>query len=205
MAKSGKRDGAASNGKADATAEVEQVLQEMSDQVADAPVEETAAAAAQSLRADAAAAIRMQVLTQYVRDLSFENTLVQRGPVEPRIEPEVKVQVSLDARRRTIENQYEVMTKFLVSSTNTVNGSNIFLLELDYAGVFVVEGVPQEQLHPFLLIECPRMLFPFVRRIVADTTREGGFAPLNLDNVDFVALYRQGLVRRAEGIEASKP
>lgn len=204
MAKSGKREGTASNGKADAAAEVEQVPQEMPDQNADAPVEETAAAATQSLRADAAAAIRMQVLTQYVRDLSFENTLVQKGPVDTRIEPEVKVQVSLDARKRKIENQYEVMTKFLVSSTNTVNGSNLFLLELDYAGVFVVEGVPQEQLHPFLLIECPRMLFPFVRRIVADTTREGGFAPLNLDNVDFVALYRQGLVRRAEAAEANK-
>jgi preprotein translocase subunit SecB len=60
-----------------------------------------------------------------------------------------------------------------------------------------VENVPEQQLHPYLLIECPRMLFPFVRRIVADVTRDGGFPPLNLDQIDFVALYRQQLAQRA--------
>jgi preprotein translocase subunit SecB len=60
-----------------------------------------------------------------------------------------------------------------------------------------VEGVPEEQLHPFLLIECPRLLFPFVRRIISDVTRDGGFPPLNIDTVDFLALYRQELARRA--------
>ena len=74
----------------------------------------------------------------------------------------------------------------------------MFILELDYAGVFHVEGVPEDQLHPFLLIECPRILFPFVRRIVSDVTRDGGFPPLNLDNIDFVALYRQEIARRQE-------
>jgi preprotein translocase subunit SecB len=59
-----------------------------------------------------------------------------------------------------------------------------------------VEGVPQEQLHPFLLIECPRMIFPFARRIISDVTRDGGFPPLNLDTVDFLALYRQELQRQ---------
>lgn len=203
MARSSKRAAAASNGKTEMTDVAEQERNEMTVQPDAAPKEADAASAAQSLRADAAAAIRMQVLTQYVRDMSFENTLVQKGPVDERIEPEVTVQVSLDARKRKIEDQYEVITKFRVSSTNKVNGSNLFLLELDYGGVFVVQGVPEEQLHPFLLIECPRMLFPFIRRIVADTTREGGFAPLNLDNVDFVALYRQGLARRAEAAGAA--
>jgi preprotein translocase subunit SecB len=63
--------------------------------------------------------------------------------------------------------------------------------------VFLVEGVPDDQLHPFLLIECPRMLFPFVRRIISDVTHDGGFPPLNIDNVDFLALYRQEMARRA--------
>lgn len=77
----------------------------------------------------------------------------------------------------------------------------LFLLELEYAGIFHVEGVPEDQLHPFLLIECPRMLFPFVRRIVSDMTSDGGFPAVNLETVDFVALYRQQLALRA----AQKP
>ena len=75
-------------------------------------------------------------------------------------------------------------------------GEQFFLLEIEYMGVFRIAGVPEEQLHPFLLIECPRMLFPFVRRIVADVTRDGGFPPLNLENIDFVALYRNEIARR---------
>ncbi|WP_289460198.1 protein-export chaperone SecB, partial [Klebsiella pneumoniae] len=72
----------------------------------------------------------------------------------------------------------------------------LFLIELDYGGIFHVEGVPDEQLHPFLLIECPRLLFPFVRRIISDVTRDGGFPPLNIDTVDFLALYRNEIARR---------
>ena len=71
-------------------------------------------------------------------------------------------------------------------------------MELDYAGIFHVEGVPDDQMHPFLLIECPRMLFPFVRRIISDVTRDGGFPPLNIDTVDFLALYRSELQRRTQ-------
>jgi preprotein translocase subunit SecB len=67
----------------------------------------------------------------------------------------------------------------------------VFVLELVYAGVFVVQNVPESSLEPFLMIECPRLLFPFARRIVADTTRDGGFPPLLLDPVDFVGLYRR--------------
>ena len=76
-------------------------------------------------------------------------------------------------------------------------------MELDYGGIFHVEGVAEEQLHPFLLIECPRMLFPFVRRIVSDVTRDGGFPALNIDTVDFLGLYRQELQRRMEAQKAA--
>ena len=105
--------------------------------------------------------------------------------------------VSLDARKRSVEHQFEVITKFRVTSKNKTNDETLFLLEVDYGGIFHVEGVPEDQLHPFLLIECPRMLFPFVRRIISDVTRDGGFPPLNVDSVDFLALYRQELARRA--------
>ena len=141
---------------------------------------------------------RMQILAQYVRDLSFENIVAQRGLSGAEVTPEVSVQVSLDARKRSVEHQYEVICKFRVGSKNTADDANLFMCELDYGGVFHVEGVPEDQLHPFLMIECPRMLVPFIRRIISDTTRDGGFPPVNLDPVDFVALYRQEIARRAQ-------
>ena len=142
--------------------------------------------------------VRMQVLGQYVRDLSFENIVAQKGISNAEVQPDIQVQVSLDARKRAVENQYEVINKFRVTSKNKADQSPLFLLELDYGAVFHIEGVPEEQLHPFLLIECPRMVFPFIRRIVSDVTRDGGFPPLNIDTVDYLNLYRQELARRAQ-------
>lgn len=142
--------------------------------------------------------IKMQVLAQFVRDLSFENVVAQKGLQGGEVQPDVTVQVSLDARKRPVDHQYEVITKFKITSKNKVSSDTLFLIELDYGGVFHVEGVADDQLHPFLLIECPRLLFPFVRRIVSDVTRDGGFPPLNIDTVDFLALYRQELARRLE-------
>jgi preprotein translocase subunit SecB len=95
-----------------------------------------------------------------------------------------------------------VINKFRVTSKNKATGDSLFLMELEYAGIFLVEGVPDDQIHPFLLIECPRMLFPFVRRIISDVTRDGGFPALNVDTVDYMALYRQELARRTESQKA---
>ncbi|WP_128516349.1 protein-export chaperone SecB [Tabrizicola thermarum] len=153
--------------------------------------------------AAAPAQIRMQVLAQYVRDLSFENVVVQKGLSAGEVQPDIQVAVSLDARKRPAPNQYEVVTKYKVTSKNKVNGDVLFLLEVEYGSTFHIEGVAEEQLHPFLLIECPRLMFPFVRRIISDVTRDGGFPPLNVDTVDFMALYRQELARRAQAQAAS--
>ncbi|MDP3261637.1 MAG: protein-export chaperone SecB [Tabrizicola sp.] len=142
--------------------------------------------------------IKMQVLAQYIRDMSFENVVVQKGLAGVEVQPDIQVAVSLDARKRAVEHQFDVVTKFKVTSRNKVNNETLFLLELEYGGTFHVEGVADEQLHPFLLIECPRLLFPFVRRIISDITRDGGFPPLNVDTVDFMSLYRQELARRAQ-------
>lgn len=147
--------------------------------------------------------IKMQALAQYVRDLSFENAVVQKGLSAGEVQPDIQVAVSLDARKRPVPNQYEVITKFKVTSKNKVNGDVLFLLELEYGGTFHIEGVADEQIHPFLLIECPRLLFPYVRRIISDVTRDGGFPPLNVDQVDFMALYRQELARRAQAQAAA--
>ena len=141
--------------------------------------------------------IKMQVLAQYIKDMSFENAVAQKG-VDGEVHPDIQVQVNLDAKKRNDDNQYEVVTKFNITSNNKGGGEPLFLMELEYGGIFHIENVPEDQLHPFLLIECPRMLFPYVRRIVSDVTRDGGFPPLNLENIDFLALYRSELARRAE-------
>ncbi len=151
---------------------------------------------------DQAPQVKMQVLGQFIRDLSFENIVAQKGISNAEVKPDIQVQVSLDARKRSVDHQYEVISKFKVTSQNSADKAPLFLLELDYGAIFHVEGVPEDQLHPFLLIECPRMVFPFVRRIISDVTRDGGFPPLNIDTVDFLALYRQELARRAA---AQKP
>jgi len=142
--------------------------------------------------------LRMNILAQFPRDMSFENNGATKGVQTSDIQPEMQVQVSLDAKKRNAEHQYEVITKFKITANNKSDGATLYLLELDYGGIFHVEGVPEDQLHPFLLIECPRQLFPFVRRIVSDVTRDGGFPPFNLEIVDFVALYRNELARRQQ-------
>ena len=142
--------------------------------------------------------IKMQVLAQFIRDMSFENAVAQKGLNGGEVQPDIQVAVSLDARKRPQDHQFEVIQKFRVTSKNRANDETLFLLEIDYGGVFHIEGVPDEQMHPFLLIECPRLLFPFIRRIVSDVTRDGGFPALNIDTVDYLALYRQELARRAQ-------
>lgn len=149
--------------------------------------------------------VKMQILTQFVRDLSFENILAQKG-TGGEVTPDVEVAVNLDAKKRATEHQFEVVAKTKITSKDKTSGEHMFIIEMEYAGVFHIEGVPDEQLHPFLLIECPRMIFPFMRRIVSDVTRDGGFPPLNLENIDWVALYRNEIMRRqAASQEAPKP
>lgn len=140
---------------------------------------------------------KSRVLAQYIRDLSFENILAQKGAA-PDAKPEIKVQVNLDAKKRGAEGQFEIITKLNITSSAKETGDPLFVLELEYAGIFHVEGVPEEQMHPYLLIECPRITFPFVRRVVSDITRDGGFPPLNLETIDFMQLYRAEIARRVE-------
>ena len=149
----------------------------------------------------AAPKVSNRVLAQYVRDMSFENILAQKG-ITGDTQPEIKVQVNLDARKRGVDGQFEVITKLKVESNAKESGDPMFVIELEYAGVFEVKGVPDEQMHPYLLVECPRITFPFVRRIVSDVTRDGGFPPLNLETIDFVALYRNEISRRLEAEKA---
>ena len=147
-----------------------------------------------------------KVLAQFIRDLSFENILAQKG-LDTNTPPDIKVNVSLDAKKRKSENQYEVVVQLsVVSSAKTEKStdsenSKLFILEIEYGGIFEVTGVPEDQIHPYLMIECPRILFPYLRRIVGDVTHDGGFPPLNLEQINFLALYQNEIARRQKEAE----
>ena len=145
----------------------------------------------------------VNVLAQYIRDLSFENILAQKG-ASGDVTPDIQIQVKLDARKRSIANQYETIIKLNIDSKSKDTNDQLFLLEIEYAGVFSVTGVPDEQLHPFLMIECPRMIFPFLRRVVSDLTQDGGFPALNLETIDFMQLYRSEALRRQSEAASEK-
>lgn len=149
------------------------------------------------------AQIKMQILAQFIKDMSFENIVAQKG-MKGDPTPDINVQVALDAKKRSADGQFEVTSKYTVTSKQKETGDTLFLLELEYAGIFLIENVADDQLHPFLLIECPRMTFPFARRIVHDVIRDGGFPPLNLDNIDWVALYRQTVMQQAQAAQAAQ-
>ena len=131
----------------------------------------------------------MKALGQFIKDLSFENIAAQESR-QGTGTPDIHVKINLDASKREHENQYNSSIKINIESKDTETQENIFLLELDYGGIFVIENAPEDQLHPLLMIECPRMLFPFVRRVVHDVTRDGGYPPLNLDSIDFLSMYK---------------
>ena len=107
---------------------------------------------------------------------------------------------NLDANKKN-ETGYEVALKLNVNAKS--GDQPVFVLEIDYAGLFTIENVPDDQIHPFLMIECPRMMFPFVRQIARNTTADGGFPPLNIDNIDFMQLYRGELMRRQQEASAA--
>ena len=140
-------------------------------------------------------AVQMKILGQFVRDLSFENVMAQKD-ASGDVQPDVSVQVNLDAKKRQGDGQFEVIIKLNIESKAKDGGNVLFLMEIEYAGVFQIAGVPDDQMHPYLLIECPRMLFPFLRRIVSDVTRDGGYPPLNMDNIDFIQIYRAEMARQ---------
>ncbi len=131
----------------------------------------------------------LKTLGQFIKDLSFENIAAQQSR-QGAGTPDIQVKINLDASKRQQENQYNASIKVNIESKDAKSQENIFLLELDYGGIFLIENAPEDQLHPLLMIECPRLLFPFVRRVIHDVTRDGGYPPLNLDSVDFLSMYK---------------
>jgi preprotein translocase subunit SecB len=139
------------------------------------------------------------VLAQYVKDLSFENPNAPRSIAPTGQQPTINIQVNVDAAP-IAATDFEVTLRLEGKAES--QGMLLFNFELVFAGAFRVQNVPADSLQPVVLIECPRLLFPFAREIVATAVRNGGFAPLLLDPIDFVSLYRQ---RLAAGQPASPP
>ncbi len=140
----------------------------------------------------------LRVLAQFTRDLSFENPLAPdslRGESQPTID----LGVEMNARGRP-DGLFEVDLK--LSATASRDDKAVFQVELLYGGLFEITGVPQEHLEPVLLIECPRFLFPFARRIIADATAEGGFPPFLLEPIDFSAVYAAQQAQRTQLAES---
>jgi len=140
---------------------------------------------------------QVKIINQFIKDLSFENIAAQKGLTSETLSPEIKVSVNLEAKKRPVENQYDVIIKTNISSETKSSKEMLFILEIYYGGIFQITNIPDDQLHPYLLIECPRILFPYLRRIISDITRDGGYPPINLDQIDFLSMYKAELNKRA--------
>jgi len=128
----------------------------------------------------------LQVRAQYIKDLSFESPYAPQSLFAPNQRPSIEVGVDLKAQKLQDE-VYEVVVQ--VSARASADNNSLFLVEVAYAGVFHVTGVPEEHIEKVLLIDAPFIMFPFLRRVISDVTRDGGFPPLMLDPIDFSQLY----------------
>lgn len=130
----------------------------------------------------------INALAQYTKDLSFENPNAPRSLQPQESGPQINIQVNVNAKQ-VAEFDFEV--DLTLEGDAKIANEVLFAFELTYAGIFRMRNIPQDQLHPAVMIECPRLLFPFARQIVAEAVRNGGFPPLYIDPIDFVGLYRQ--------------
>jgi preprotein translocase subunit SecB len=142
---------------------------------------------------------QINVLGQYIKDLSFENPGAP-GSLRSR-EKQPGLQLNFNVQAKAVgDNVYEVL--LTLEANAKVEEESIYALELVYGGAFRLKDLPEQAIRPFLFIECPALLFPFARRLVADLTREGGFPPLLLDPIDFAALFRQRAAEEQKRAEA---
>lgn len=136
----------------------------------------------------------MRILGQYLKDLSFENPNAPQSLGPQQTQPDINISVNVNARNLA-PSDFEV--ELHLDAKATIEGKVVFAAELVYAGAFRMENFPQNLLHAAVLIECPRMLFPFARQILADATRNGGFPPLMLDPIDFAGMYQKRIQQQA--------
>ena len=138
-------------------------------------------------------AFPITVNAQYIKDFSFENPNAPRSLVNSGKPPNVEVNINVEARPLS-EDTYEVALK--VSASAKTEELDAFIVELTYACIMTLSGFAEDQVQPVLMIEGPRLLFPFARQIIADATREGGFPPLLINPIDFAAMYQQNMMQQ---------
>jgi preprotein translocase subunit SecB len=131
---------------------------------------------------------QLNVVAQYIKDFSFENPNAPQSMMPSQEAPQIGIQINVNAAPLS-DSKIEVVLK--LDGKAEMAGKLMFRFDLEFGGVFRIRNVPQESLNAIVLIECPRLLFPFAREIIATAVRNGGFPPLLLDPVDFVALYRR--------------
>ena len=136
----------------------------------------------------------LSALVQYTKDFSFENPNAPRSLGPQTKPPNISIQVNVNARQ-VAETDFEV--ELLLEGSAGEAAETLFKFELDYAGLFRLVNIPPNDVHPIVMIECPRLLFPFARQIIAEAVRGGGFPPLYIDPIDFAALYRKRLSEAA--------
>jgi preprotein translocase subunit SecB len=142
----------------------------------------------------------LNALGQYTKDFSFENPYAPRSLAPSNEPPPINISVNVNAKKMS-DTDYEVE---LVLEGGAGEGQNtLFKFELNYAGVFRVRNIPDDQVHPVILIECPRLLFPFARQLIAEAVRNGGFPPLYIDPIDFGSLYAQRMQAEQQGQKLS--
>ena len=143
------------------------------------------------------AAPQLRVIGQYIKDLSFESPNAPQSLRDPGENPNIQVEINVAANQLD-QNVFECAIDFKVKASSSA--MTIYNLEMVYAGAFVLQNFPQQLVQPVLFVNCPAVLFPFLRRLVGDLTREGGFPPLWLDPVDWGSLYNQRLAQeQAQG------
>lgn len=148
------------------------------------------------------AAPSLNALAQYTKDLSFENPNAPRSLTQPQGQsPQISIQVNVNAQQMA-DTDFEV--DLTLEGDAKLAEDVLFAFELTYSGVFRVRNIPADQLHPVVMIECPRLLFPFARQIIADAVRNGGFPPLYIDPIDFVGLY-QAKAAEVQGAAPNQP
>jgi preprotein translocase subunit SecB len=142
----------------------------------------------------------LSVLTQYVKDFSFENPGAPQS-LRPRQQPPA-INVSIGVQSQPVGGN-DIEVELRIDARAVEGQAVLFAAELIYAGIFRLANIPAEQVRPVALIECPRLLFPFARQIIAEASRNGGFPPLLIDPVDFVAMFRQQAANeQAQGASA---
>ena len=145
-----------------------------------------------------------RVQKMYVKDLSFENPNAPDVFLERETEPKVDVNLSLRNKKLQGEDSWEVGLSITAKITNSKTDKTLFIIEVEHAGVFLLQNIPEEHLPAVLGVECPALLFPFTRQIISQVSVDGGFIPFLMEPVNFLALY-ENAKRKQQAAQSAEP